>query len=152
MGSHHPFRHLKHTLWPKERSGVKLVVWLPTTKSWESTRFPCVQVAFDIPLEKNSWKGLQLFFQPHYNQRFTRQVMRPQSYKSPKCGNFGTPTWESRDKKPFWMWPSCTKYTIRGKVVASPKSRLWQVLWVRGCLWFILAPKVFKLCINQHVV
>ncbi len=27
MGSHDPFGHMKHKLWPKERSGVKLVVW-----------------------------------------------------------------------------------------------------------------------------
>ncbi len=26
MGSHDPFGHLKHKLWPKERSGVKLAV------------------------------------------------------------------------------------------------------------------------------
>jgi len=29
----------KHKLWPKEGSGVELPVWLPTTKSRESTRF-----------------------------------------------------------------------------------------------------------------
>jgi len=43
MVSNDPFRHLKHKLWPKEGLGVKLVVWLPTIKSQESTRFPCVQ-------------------------------------------------------------------------------------------------------------
>jgi len=32
LGSHHPFGHLKHKLWPKERLGVKLAIWLPTTK------------------------------------------------------------------------------------------------------------------------
>ncbi len=26
MGSHDPFEHLKHKLWPKERSGVKLAI------------------------------------------------------------------------------------------------------------------------------
>ncbi len=40
MGSHDPFGHLKHKLWPKKRSGVKLAVLLPTIKSQESTRFP----------------------------------------------------------------------------------------------------------------
>jgi hypothetical protein len=56
MGLHDPFGHLKHKLWPKEGSGVKLAVWLPTTKNQESTRFPCVQVACHIPLE-SSWPG-----------------------------------------------------------------------------------------------
>ncbi len=59
MGSHDPFGHLKHKLWPKERPRVKLVIWLVTTKSQESTRLPCVQVACYIRLE-SSWRGLQL--------------------------------------------------------------------------------------------
>jgi hypothetical protein len=36
MGSHDPFAYLKHKLWLKERSRVKLPIWLPTTKSQES--------------------------------------------------------------------------------------------------------------------
>jgi hypothetical protein len=44
------------------------------------------------------------------------------------------------------------KYSIRGKVVASPKSGLWWVLWIRVCPWFVLTPKVLQLCINQLVV
>jgi hypothetical protein len=39
MSSHDPFGHLKHKLWPKERSGVKLAVWLPIIESQESTWF-----------------------------------------------------------------------------------------------------------------
>jgi hypothetical protein len=38
MASHEPLRHLQHKLWSKEGSGVKLAIWLPITKSWESTR------------------------------------------------------------------------------------------------------------------
>jgi len=55
-------------------------------------------------------------------------------------------------------WPG-SKYIIRGKVVASPKSEPWWVLWIRVCPWliharpwFILAPKVLQLCTNQLVV
>jgi hypothetical protein len=33
VGSHDPFGHWKHKLWPKEGQGVKLAVWLSTTKS-----------------------------------------------------------------------------------------------------------------------
>jgi len=69
--------------------------------------------------------------------------------------------WEFQDshlgisrKNAIWMWASWrgTKYTIRGKVVASLKSKPWWVLRVRVCPWFILAPKVFQLCTNQLVV
>jgi len=55
MGSHDPFGHLKHKLWPNQRLGVKLPIWLPTTKSQESTQFPCVQVACNISLESSQW-------------------------------------------------------------------------------------------------
>jgi len=69
--------------------------------------------------------------------------------------------WQFRDshlgvpgQKAIWMWASGrgTKYTIRGKVVASPKSGPWWVLWVRICPWLVLAPKVLQLCTNQLVV
>ncbi len=55
----------------------------------------------------------------------------------------------------IWMWASWrgTEYTIKGKkVVACPKSRPWWVLWVWGCPWLTLTPKVLKLCTNQLVV
>jgi hypothetical protein len=37
MALHGPFGHLQPKLWAKEESGIKLSVWLPTTKSREST-------------------------------------------------------------------------------------------------------------------
>jgi len=43
-------------------------------------------------------------------------------------------------------------YTIRGKPLASPKSRPWWVLWIWVCPWLVLALKVFQLCTNQLVV
>jgi hypothetical protein len=39
----------------------------------------------------------------------------------------------------------------KGKVVVSPKSGPWWVLCVHVCLWFVCAPKVLQLCINQLV-
>jgi hypothetical protein len=139
MGSHDSFGHFKHMLWPKERSGVKLAVWFPTTKSQESTWLPCVQVACDIPLE-SSQRGLQFCLKPHLNWRSAHKVMGPQ---------MGVP-----GQNVIWMWASWrgTEYTIMGKVVTSPKSGLWWVLLVWICLWLVLTPKVLKLCTNQFVV
>jgi hypothetical protein len=91
-------------LWSKERSGVKLAIWFPTIKSQELTRFLHVQAVWDIILE-SSWREIQLCFKPHCNRRSTRKIMGPQSRGSPNYGNFGTPTWESRDKKPFGCGP-----------------------------------------------
>ncbi len=51
--------------------------------------------------------------------------------------------------QPLWL---VIENTIRRKVVASPKSGPWWILWVRVCLWFVHAPKVFQLCTNQLVV
>jgi hypothetical protein len=90
MGLYDPFGHLKHMLWSKERSGVKLAIWLPTIKSQESTRFSCAQMACITSLE-SSRRGLQLFFKPHINRRSACKVMGPQNCKSANFENFGTP-------------------------------------------------------------
>jgi hypothetical protein len=54
------------------------------------------------------WKDLdelKLCFRLHCDRRFSQEVMRPQSCGSPGWWNFGTPIWESRDKKPFGCGP-----------------------------------------------
>jgi hypothetical protein len=147
MGLHDPFGHLKHKLWPKERAGVKVAVWLPTIKSQESTRFPCMQVACNTPLE-SSQRGLQRFFIPHPDRRSAHKVITPQSCGSPNVGNLGV-----LGQKAIWMRASRrgAEYTIRGKVLASPKSGPWWVVWVQGRSWFVLTPKVLQQCTNQFV-
>jgi len=90
MGLHDPFGQLKHKLWPKERPGVKLAIRLPTTKSWESTQFPCVQVACDIPLE-SSRRGLQRCFIPHFNRRFAHKLWGPKVTGVPTLGILWVP-------------------------------------------------------------
>jgi hypothetical protein len=95
MASYEPFGHLQHKLWSKEGS-----VWLLTTKSRESTQPRCVQVECDTSLE-SSWKELQVSFRPNPNWRSELGVMSSQSPGNPNRDNFGTPPWESRDKKPF---------------------------------------------------
>jgi hypothetical protein len=54
---------------------------------------------------------------------------------------FGSP-----ETKAIWMWPpwKCAEYIIWGKVVASPESGLWWVLWVQNCSWLVLAPRVLQ--------
>ncbi len=56
MGSYDPFGHLKFE-WPKKGLGVKLPIWLPTTKSQESPQCMCMKEACNIPLE-SSRQGL----------------------------------------------------------------------------------------------
>jgi hypothetical protein len=84
----------------KKGRGSKLAIWLSNTKSQESTRLPCVQVACNMPLE-SSQRELQLCFRPHPDWNSEHEVIASQSCKSSNLGNFETPFWESRDKKPF---------------------------------------------------
>jgi hypothetical protein len=82
MASYWPFGHLQPKLWAKEGPGVKLAIWLPTTKSRESTssRHP-IRVC-DMAL-KRSRRGLQLWFRPHRDQTLQSGVMAVQSFGSP---------------------------------------------------------------------
>jgi hypothetical protein len=98
-----PIWTLKTQVMDKEGLGIKLTIWFPTIKSQESTRFICMQVACNIPLE-SSWQGLQLCFKLHLNWRSVNKVMGPQSCGTPNFGNFRTPTWEPWNKMPFRCW------------------------------------------------
>ncbi len=151
MGFYCSFWHLKHKLWPKEGSGVKLAIWLPTKKSQELTRFTCLQMVYNIPL-KSSQRGLQLFFRPHFDLRYARKVMGLQSRESPNLGNFGTSTWESQDKKPFGCGPveRCRVY-YKGEGGGFPQVRAVVSLMCPCCLWLVLTLKVLQLCTNHLV-
>jgi hypothetical protein len=139
MSSHCPFGHLKHKLWPKERLGVKLVVWLPITKSQESTQFPYVQATCNIPLE-SSWRGLQLCFGPHCDQKFAQEIMRPQSRGSP-----GT--------KSHLDVALVERRRIYYKGEGGGFLQVWAMvsLVCPSCPWLVLAPNVLQLCTNHFV-
>jgi len=110
-----------------------LPVWLPTTKSRESTSSRCPIWECDTSL-KRSWRGLQLRFRPRRDPRSGRGAMTFQSPGSPEPGHLGG----FRDsnlgvlgKRATWVWVrrSVVEYTIWGMVVASPKSGPWCVSW-----------------------
>jgi hypothetical protein len=50
---------------------------------------------------ESSRRELQDCFRPHPNQRSEQEVMDAQNLGSPTWDSFGTPLWESREKKPF---------------------------------------------------
>ncbi len=143
MGLCDPLGWSKHKLWAKES-----VIWLLTIKSWESPWLPCVRVMCNISL-KNYQQGLQLFFKLHLKQRFAHSYAPPKLRES-QFREFWDSHFGVLGQNDIWVmvpWLG-TKYTIRGKVVASPKFRSWWVLWVRVCMWFVPTPKVLQLCIN----
>jgi hypothetical protein len=82
MVSHWPFGHLQPKLWAKEGPGVKLAVWLPTTKSRESTSFWHQIWDCDTSL-KRSRRGLQLWFRPRHDPILQSGVMSSQSPGTP---------------------------------------------------------------------
>jgi hypothetical protein len=152
MGSHDPFGHFKHKLWPKKGLAVKL----PTTKfdsqplkvknlldflacKWHAKyRWKALDEGYNFALDLISIGGLHTKLWPF------------EVTKVPTLGILGVPR-----QNDIWVlvpWPG-KDYTIRGgKVLASPESRPWWVLWVRDYPWRIHAPKAFKLHTNQLVV
>ncbi len=105
----------------------------------------------DIPWE-SSQQELQLCFRIHCNWRSAREVISPQICKRPSCGNFKTPTWESRDKKPFRCGPRGEVQSIRVEGGGFPQVRAVMSLVSLSCPWFVLAPKVLQLCTNHLVL
>jgi hypothetical protein len=146
MASHESFGHLQHKLWSKERPGVKLVVWLPTTKSRESTQPRCVQVECNTPLElgKLSRRAISFLKTSSQSKVWARSYEFPKSRES-KLGQFRDSHLRVSGQKAIWMWPpwSGIEYTIWGKVVVSLESGPWWVKWIQSCSWLVLAPKVF---------
>jgi hypothetical protein len=156
MASHWSFGHLQPKLWAKERLGVKLAVWLPTTKSRESTRSRCALGECDTSLER-SRQGLQDWFRPHPDPRLGRGVMAVQSPESPT----GTHSGQLRDsisgvpgkcdiRMPL-PWVNA-EYTIGSMVMASPEPGPWCVLWVQISPWLVLAPNACRMSSNQLVL
>jgi hypothetical protein len=130
MASHWSFGHLQSKLWAKEGPGVKLAVWLPTTKSRESTSFRPPNWERDRSL-KRSRRGLQVWFRPCHDQTSQLRVMSSQSPGTPP----GTISGQFRDSNPevpgvpeksdirAWVPRSVTEYTIGSKVVAYSRIR-----------------------------
>jgi len=81
MASHWQFGHLQPKLWAKEGPGVKLAVWLSTTKSRESTSSWRPNWVCDMALER-SWRGLQLWFRPRCDPILQSGVMVVRSSRS----------------------------------------------------------------------
>jgi hypothetical protein len=129
MASNEPFGHLQHKLWSKERLGVKLAVWLPTTKSRESTRPRCGVRHTVGKLLRRATSLLQTSSQSEvwagsYELPKSRES-KPRQFRDSSLGVPGI--------KAIWMQVqlSNVENTIWGEVVASPESGLWRVKWVR---------------------
>ncbi len=152
MSLHDPFGHLKHKLWPKEGSGVELAIGLPTTKSRESTRFPCVQVACNISLEISK-QGLQLCFRTHLNRRSERKIMGPKVVGVPIVGISKLPLGSPKTKCHLDVsLVERHKVYYKGEGDGFPQVRTVVNLVSPNYPWLVLAPNVLQLCTNHLVL
>jgi len=151
MGLHDPFRHLKHKLWPKEGWKPNLQFDSRSLKvknhlnflscRWHATyRWKALDESYNFGLDLISIGGLHA------------KLWVPKVVEDPIVRITGFPLGSPKTKchLDVGLWKGI-EYTIRGKVVASPKSGPWWVLWIQVCPWFLLAPKVLQLCTNHLV-
>jgi hypothetical protein len=141
MALHWPFGHLKPKLWAKEGPGVKLAIWLLTTKSQESTSFRRRLEECDTALE-SSRQELQLWFKTCLDPNLKRGAVAVQSLGTSTWDNFGTPFRESQQNVSF----GCS---LRGEMQRILYGGRW---WLppspdrgvsRGlkCPWLVPTPK-----------
>jgi hypothetical protein len=164
MASHRPFGHLYPKLWAKEGLGVKVAVWLPTTKSRESTSSQPSNWECDTSLER-SRRGLQLWLKPCRDQTSQSGIMSSQSPGTPTGtvsrlqprqfrDNFGTPTWESREKEPFGcsLGKALQRILYGGRWWLPPSPGRGESCEPK-CPWLVLTPKgVPEMWTNHFVV
>jgi hypothetical protein len=152
MGSHCSFGHLKHKLWAKEGPGVKLAVWLPTTKSRESTssRHPIWDC--NTALER-SQRGLQLCFIPRHDQTLQSGDMSFGTPIGTISGQFRDSHLGSPEKNNHLDVASVESYRVyyKGEGGGFPQVRAVVSLVCPCCPWLVLAPKVLQLCTNHFV-
>jgi hypothetical protein len=153
MDSHWSFGHLQPKLWAKEGPGVKLPVWLPTTKSRELTSSWHPNLECNTEL-KSSRRRLQVWFKPRPDRRSGREATKSQSPGSPKPGQFrdsilGVPGKGAIRVQVQW---SGTKNTIGRMVVTPPKPGPWCVMWVRVSPWLVPTPNACRMSSNQLVI
>ncbi len=129
-------------------TGVKLAVWLPTTKSRESTFSRPPNWECDTSLER-SRRGLQVWFRTRRDQTLQSGGMSSQSPGTPP----GTVSGQFRDSNPgvpgkndirAGVPRSVTEYTIGSKVVAYSRVRAVVCFVVQSARGLSQHPRVSR--------
>jgi hypothetical protein len=138
MGLHYSFGHLKHKLWPKEWSGIDRI-YLAFNDVWHT-------------IEKISTRTITLLQIAHRYEVWLQSYGLPKSWESPL-----TRFWDSHlgilGKKNHLDVASAASHKVYYKGEGGGFPQAWAVvsLVCLCCMWFILTPKVLKLCINHLV-
>jgi hypothetical protein len=151
VGLHCSFGHLKHKLWPKEGSEVKLAVWLLTIKNRELTQFTCLQRAC-----KYHWKAPNKSYKFAFNDISIKGLFT----KLLPSKVAGVPTWVilglplgSPGTKCHLDVSSVANHRVYCKEEGDgfPQVRVVVSLMCPCCPWLVVAPKVLQLCTNHFV-
>ncbi len=152
MGSHDPFGHLKHKLWPKKG---RESIWQFDSRSlkvrnrpdflvcrWHATHhWKAFDEAYNFALSFISIRGLHTKLQPYkvvgvpilaisglplgsFGTKSHLDVGLMERHREPQAGREAHGEAQRTPSGEGGSWRGI-EYTIRGKVVASPKSRLW---------------------------
>jgi hypothetical protein len=130
-----------------------LAVWLSTTKSRESTQFPCVLATWDKPLESSRW-GLQLCFRPRCNQRSAQEVICAHKVARVLVVAISKLPLGSPETKSHLDVALVERRRVYYKGEGGGFPQVWTVasLVCLSCPWLVLAPKVLQLCTNHLVL
>jgi len=152
MGSYHPFGHLKHKLWPKEKAGIKVAVWLLTIKSRESTQFRCMQVQ-----ATRHWKVFDKVYNFTLNLISIRglhtKLWAPKVTRVLTLAILGLPLETPGIKNHLDVGlVERRRVYYKGEGGGFLQVRAVVSLVSLSCPWLVLAPKVLQLCTNHFVL
>jgi hypothetical protein len=152
MGLHCPFGHLKHKLWSKERSGVKVTLNSRPLKfgnrpnslpcRWRATyRWKDLNQGYNFVFDLIAIKGLNAKLWP------------PKVIRVPVVAISRLPL-GSPGTKCHLDVPLVENYRVYYKGEGGGFPQVWAMvsLVTPSYLWFVLAPKVLQLCTNHLVL
>jgi hypothetical protein len=137
MALHWPFAHLQPKLWAKEGPGVKLAIWLSTTKSRESTssRHPNLEC---------SRRGLQVWLRPRPDWRRGEKLWCPKVL-AVQTGTVSGIHFGSPGKKCHSSASAAEWHRVYYREDGGDTSRVWAVmnLVVQSARGLSQHPRVF---------
>jgi hypothetical protein len=152
MGSHDPFGHLKHKLWPKEGPGVKLAFDSRPLKvrnrrdlltfRWRARyHWKALDEGYNFASDLISIRGLHA------------KLWAPKVARVPVGGISGLPFGSPKTKCHLDVG-LVERYKVyyKGEGGGFPQVRAVVSFVSPSCPWLVLTPKVFQLCINHFVL
>ncbi len=129
-----------------------MAIWLPTIKSWELTRFSCVQMAWTYRFKALD-KGYNFTLDLISIRGLHAKLWRPKVAGVPTLAILRLPFGSPDTKNHLNVGPvgRCKIY-YKGEGGGLPQVRAVVSLVNPNSPWFILAPKVFQLCTNHFVL